>query len=89
MKEETAEEKWQRLQGEVQEGILNGYPNPERRGCLDGDGIHALAMRSTQLDDTIEDDPHWKHVTHCSPCYAQYLEAFNNVRMRKPVTSAE
>jgi len=89
MKQETPEEKWERLQGEVQEGILNGYPNPERRGCLDGDGIHALAWRSAQFDDTIEDDPHWKHVTHCSPCYAEYLEAFKNARTRKPVASAE
>ena len=89
MKQETPEEKWERLQSEVQEGILNGYPNPERRGCLDGDCIHALARRSAQFDDTIEDDPNWKHVTHCSPCYAVYLEVFKNVCTRKPVASAE
>ncbi len=86
---ETPEEKWNRLQGQVQDGILNAYPNPERRGCSNGDGIVALARRSASFDDTIEDDPHWKHVTHCSPCYAQYLEEFNKVRVRKPVASAE
>lgn len=89
MKDETPEEKWTRLQGEVQDGILNGYPNPERHGCVDGDCIQSLARRSAQFDDTIEDDPHWKHVTHCSPCYRAYLEAFKNVRARKPVASAE
>ena len=89
MKEETPEEKWQRVQGQVQEGILNAYPNPERRGCPDDAGIRALAVRSSQFDDTIEEDPQWKHVTHCSPCYAQYLEAFRQVRQRKPVASAE
>ena len=89
MKQETPEEKWKRLQGDVQRGILDGYPNTERRGCLDGDGIHALALRSAQFDETIEDDPNWKHVTHCSPCYASYLEEFNHVRARKPVASAE
>jgi hypothetical protein len=89
MKEETPEEKWKRVQGQVQDGILNAYPNPERRGCPDDAGILALARRSAQFDDTIEDDPQWKHVTHCSPCYAQYLETFKNVRLRKPVASAE
>ena len=89
MKQETPQEKWDRLQSEIQEGILKGYPNPERRGCLDSDGIHALAQRSAQFDDTIEDDPNWKHVTHCSPCYAEYLEAFKLVRARKPIASAE
>lgn len=89
MKQETPQEKWKRLQGEVQQGILGGYPNPERQGCLDRDGIHTMALRSAQFDDTLENDPNWKHVTHCSPCYAAYLEVFNNVRARKPVASAE
>ncbi len=86
---ETPEEKWNRLQGQVQDGILNAYPNPARRGCPNGDGIVGLARRAASFDDTIEDDPQWKHVTHCSPCYAQYLEEFKNVRLRKPVASAE
>ena len=89
MKQETPEERWKRLQGEIQEGILNGYPNPDRRECPDTNGIRALAARSAQFDDTIEDDPDWKHVTHCSPCYAEYLEAFERVRARKPCSSAE
>ena len=89
MQQETPEEKWKRLQGEIHEGILDGYPNPERRGCLDHDCIHALAHRAAQFDETIEDDPNWKHTTHCSPCYAEYLEAFKSARARKPVASAE
>jgi hypothetical protein len=89
MKDETPEQKWERVQAQVQDGVLNGYPNPDRRGCPDDAAILVLAKRSAQFDDTIEDDPQWKHVTHCSPCYAQYLETFKNVRLRKPVTSAE
>jgi hypothetical protein len=89
MKDETPEQKWKRVQAQVQDGVLNAYPNPDRRGCPDGAGILALATRSAQFDDTIEDDPQWKHVTHCSPCYAQYLETFKIVRLRKPATSAE
>ena len=89
MKEETPEEKWKRVQDQIQDGILNAYPNAERSGCPDGAGILALAQRSVRFDDTIEDDPQWQHVTHCSPCYAQYLETFKNVRLRKPPASAE
>ena len=89
MKDETPEQKWERVRAQVQDGVLNAYPNPDLRGCPDDAGILALARRSAQFDDTIEDDPQWKHVTHCSPCYAQYLETFKNVRLRKPVTSAE
>ena len=89
MKGETPEQKWKRVQSQVQDGVLNAYPNPERQGCPDSAGILALAIRAVQFDDTIEDDPQWKHVTHCSPCYAQYLETFKNVRLRKPVSSAE
>jgi hypothetical protein len=86
---ETPEQKWKRVQAQVQNGILNAYPNLERRECPDGAGILALARRSAQFDDTIEDDPEWKHVTHCSPCYAQYLETFKAVRLQTPVASAE
>jgi hypothetical protein len=86
---ETPEEKWKRLQDQVQEGILNAYPNPERHGCPGAKELQALARRAAQFDDTIEDNDQWKHVTHCSPCYAEYLEAFKIVRLRKPAGSAE
>ena len=89
MKDKTPEQKWERVQAQVQDGVLNTYPNPDRCGCPDDAGILALARRAAQFDDTIEDDPQWKHVTHCSPCYAHYLETFRNVRLKKPVTSAE
>ena len=85
----TPSEKWDRLQEQVQAGILNGYPNPERHGCLGNEAMIGLAMRSARLDNSIEDDPQWKHVTHCSPCYGQYLELFQNVRLRKPAVAAE
>jgi len=68
------------MQGVIQEGILEAYPNPERKGCAGEDEILRLADRSARFDDTIESDPHWQHVTHCSPCYRQYLEAFSQRR---------
>jgi hypothetical protein len=46
-------------------------------------------LRAGAFDDSIEEDPRWKHLTHCSRCYAQYLQEFNNRRRRKPrVTSS-
>ncbi len=89
MKNETPEEKWKRLQAEVQQGIAGSYPNPDRTDCINQDGIIELAKRSAAFDDSIEDDPNWQHVAHCSPCYAQYLEEFQRVRQRKPIVSAE
>lgn len=86
---ETPSEKWDRLQGQVQAGILTGYPNPERIGCPGREIMMGLVMRSAKLDNSIEDDPQWQHVTHCSPCYSLYLELFHNVRLRKPAVAAE
>lgn len=89
MKRETPDEKWTRLQTQIQGAILRAYPNPERKGCPDHDGLIALARRSADFDDSIEDDPQWQHVTHCSPCYRQYLDEFRKQRRRKPPASAD
>lgn len=89
MKRETAGEKWDRLKSQVQEGILNGYPNPQREGCPGPDAIRALAAKSANIDDdAIEADPQWQHVTHCSPCYRDYLEQFERVQLgQRPARS--
>lgn len=89
MKRETPDDKWNRLQCQVQGGIANSYPNPERKGCPNQDGLIELAKRSADFDDSIEDDPEWHHVTHCSPCYGQYLEEFRKQPRRKPPASAD
>ena len=83
MERETPGEKWDRLKDQIQEGILNGYLNPGREGCPGDATINELATRSANIDDdSIEDDPQWQHVTHCSPCYSQYLEQFARLRAR-------
>ena len=89
MKPETPDEKWNRLQSRVQGGIAKAYPNPERKGCPNQVAIIDLARRSAAFDDSIEEDPGWQHVTHCSPCYCQYLEEFQKCRRRKPPTRVE
>ena len=89
MKRETPEEKWNRIQQQIHEGITKEYPNPDRKGCLDREDITALAIRSAGFDDTIEDDPRWQHVTHCSPCYREYLDEFKKQRIEKRSTKSE
>jgi hypothetical protein len=83
MKRQTPEEKWNRIQSQIQEGITKGHPNPERKGCPGQEAIAALATQSAKFDDSIEDDPQWHHVTHCSPCYSEYLEEFRKRRVSK------
>ena len=83
MKRETPDQKWNRLQSRVQEGITKAYSNPERKGCGGADAILELAKRAAAFDETIEHDSQWSHVTHCSPCYEQYLQAFKNCRREK------
>jgi hypothetical protein len=88
MKRETPDEKWSRLQNNVQDGILKAYPNPDRKGCPGRDGVIELARRAAKFDDAIEDDPKWRHVTHCQPCYREYLDEFRTHQHRKPPASS-
>ena len=73
--EESPEAKFDRLKKQLQDSILRDYPNPERKGCPGGAVLRELAERP--LDQAVEDDPHWHHITHCSECYREFL-AFNN-----------
>ena len=88
MKNETPDEKWNRLQTTVQDGILKAYPNADRKGCPGREGVIELAVRAAKFDESIEDDPTWHHVTHCSPCYGEYLDEFRTRRQKKPPATA-
>ena len=79
---ESPEQKWDRVQKKLQDTVLSAYPNPNREGCPGSDAIHELAIRASKLD-LLEDDAHWEHVSHCSPCYAEYLEARDAMRQAK------
>src|ERR1035441_1280438 len=68
---ESPNGQFDRLKSQLQDSILSDYPNPERKGCP-GDGVlKDLAARP--LDDSLEGDPSWHHVTHCSKCYREFL----------------
>ena len=73
---ESPEEKYCRLQNEIQRGILRGYPNPERRGCPGDAAVQNLAANPGSITNEDETDEQgvWYHVAHCSPCYASFLE---------------
>jgi hypothetical protein len=73
---ETLPEMWTRVQRNLQEAILTSYPNPNRVGCPGTDEVRRLAMLSLDLSIELEDaEPErWEHITHCSPCYKEYLD---------------
>jgi hypothetical protein len=66
---ETPREKYERLQRAVQEAILKSYPNPDRIGCPKSTTIREVAFR-----EELTKDPVWEHITHCSPCYGEFLK---------------
>ena len=75
---ETPREKYERLQKTVQEAILNDYPNPDRVGCPEAAIIREVAFR-----EELTKDPVWEHITHCSPCYAEFLKFKEEWRRQK------
>src|ERR1700733_11262271 len=60
-----------RLKRQLQDTILRDYPNPERKGCPGDPVLRELAARP--LEDSLEENPHWQHITHCSECYREFL----------------
>ena len=78
--EESPEAKFDRLKKQLQDSILRDYPNPERKGCPGDAVLKELAERP--LDQAVEGDPRWHHVTHCSECYREFL-TFNNAFRRE------
>jgi hypothetical protein len=79
---ETPEQKWNRVQKKLQDSVLKSFPNPNREGCPGDAAIMELAERATDLA-ALNDDEHWEHVTHCSPCYKEYLEARDKIRQMR------
>lgn len=77
---ETPEQKYERLRLAVQEAILRDYPNPERKGCPDSARVREVAWRDELIKDAV-----WQHITHCSPCYAEFLEFKEEWRQSRAV----
>ena len=64
----SPQERYGRIQEILQEAILRDYPNPERKGCPGEATLKRLAERVRPVRDAD-----WEHVTHCSPCYREFL----------------
>lgn len=69
--EDSPRIKYERLQKQLQQEVLKNYPNPERKGCPGEAALKTLLARP--MDESIEGDPNWQHVTHCSECYREFL----------------
>jgi hypothetical protein len=68
-RDESFGAQFDRLQSHLQDAVLNNYPNPERKGCPGDVVLKELA--TGPYDVSIERDPHWHHVTHCSECLSR------------------
>lgn len=75
---ETPEEKYEQISRAVQESILRNYPNPERRGCPGNEVVRTVAARTELKADDV-----WEHITHCSPCYAEFLAYKDEFRRKR------
>ena len=82
---ETPEQKYNRIAAAVQQTILQNFPNPDRVGCPGEARLREVAARKT-----IVEDEAWEHITHCSPCYREFLAEKERLRgaQRKTRTRA-
>ena len=78
MQDESADQVFEELQAIVQEGILRGFPNPERHDCPGSEVLRELANRPRPTRDAG-----WDHVTHCSPCYREFLDLRARVKQER------
>jgi len=77
MPEQSIGEISNEIQRLLQQAVLRCYPNPERRGCPGGTVLRSVSRRHLPIHDA-----YWEHVTHCSPCFQEFLD------FRKDLTAA-
>lgn len=65
---ESPEQISNEIQDLLQQAVLNDYPNPERKGCVGEHVVREVAARQMPVRDSA-----WEHITHCSPCYREFL----------------
>lgn len=74
MPDQSPDEISAEIQKLLQQAVLNNYPNPERRGCPGAAVLREVARRQVPIRDA-----HWEHVTHCSPCFQEFIELRNDL----------
>ncbi|MGB9457515.1 MAG: hypothetical protein WCB12_15815 [Bryobacteraceae bacterium] len=65
---ESPEQISNEIQDLLQQAVLSDYPNPERKGCAGKQVVREVAARQMPVQDAA-----WEHITHCSPCYREFL----------------
>src|ERR1700704_1730668 len=87
---ESPEQRYIRLQAEIQDAILRNYPNPERVGCPGDLVVADFARNPAKVTAEAEADEHssWYHISHCSPCYATFLELRATARAQNRTASS-
>src|ERR1700684_1013551 len=84
---ESPDLQFDKLKRQLQDTILKDYPNPERKGCPGDPVLRELAARP--LDDSLEQDPRWRHITHCSECYREFLRFRAELKQRAKARGAK
>lgn len=59
-----------RLLDTFEQAALHDYPNPDRIGCP---GAEFLRVLANDRSDVPASDPRLDHVTHCSPCFQEFV----------------
>jgi hypothetical protein len=78
-KEDPERPRSQEVKRFLQEALLRSYPNPDREGC--GGSVILKEMAEREFP---HEHPFWDtHVSHCSPCYREFLEFRNRERARE------
>lgn len=77
MKDDSADQIFEQFQDIVQQAILREFPNPERKGCPGTQTLRELANRPRPIRDVA-----WEHVTHCSPCFREFLDLRTEAKQR-------
>lgn len=83
--EHLSPEEERRILEIFERSALTDYPNPDRVGCPGTAFLRRLAFdrKSIPLGHSGID-----HLTHCSPCFAEFLEFRNQARRRKQLVRA-
>ena len=86
MDEETLlPEDERRLLNLFEQSSLHDYPNPEREDCPGTPFLRKLAADRKSIP---IDHPDLTHVTHCSPCFREFIDFRQQVRHRKRLDRA-
>jgi hypothetical protein len=81
MSEQGTIAKYDRVRVQVQNLVLKAYPNPGRKGCS-APSVAEYARKATDFK-AVEADPEYQHIMHCSPCYAEFLAAREELRAQR------